>query len=260
MTSQPVTKEVPVIRPLASLLAILALVVAACGGTQTPGESPSDTIAFTDATALRAALENDNPDLYGGLHVVPSAGAQAGLTERTIEILPRCYALFDGAALTPSSALALGAPLGGQTCENYPVGKEKPEGGRIVGDEAGAKSLWITSETTNVSPIPGENMAAAEFVLPAKAPAGSIWSRVVIIKAGGETVATPEALATIVSPDLGSLKPVSGTKIPIDLSSIDVGEAAIVIVQLVWRTEDGLLRGMVAYPFSYVVTAPVSLD
>lgn len=260
MTRHAATKEVPVIRSLTALLAIVALAVAACGGTQTPGESPADKISFSDAAAIRTALENDNPDLYGGLHIVPNAGAQAGLTERTVEILPRCYALFDGAALTPSSALALGAPLGGQTCDSYPVGKEQPDGGRIVGDENGAKSLWITSETTNVSPIPGENMAAAEFVLPVKAPAGSIWSRVVIIKAGGETVATPATLDALVATELGSLKPVTGGKIALDLSSIGAGEAAIVVVQLVWRTEDGTLRGMVAYPFSYVVTAPISLD
>jgi hypothetical protein len=253
-------KEAIVNRPLAALLAALVLVVAACGGTTDPGESQAPEISFTDKAALSAALGDDNPDLYGAIKIVPSAGAQASLTERMVEILPRCYALFTGANVAPSSALALGAPLGGQTCDAYPTGKTQPDGGRIVGDEAGADSLWITSETTNLSPIPGENMAAAEFIVPAKAPSGSVWSRVVIIRAGGETTATPEALATIVGADLGSLIPVAGGKIALDLSSIESGEAAIVIVQLVWRTEDGSLRGMVAYPFSYVVTAPVTAN
>lgn len=252
-------KEIHVNRRLASLLAILALVIAACGGT-TGTPDPDAPATFVERDALVAAISNENPDLAGGFKISPSAGAQASLTERTVEVLPRCYVFFEGASVTPSTGLAIGAPIGGQTCDAYPTAKEQPDGARLVGADAGTKSLWITRETSNISPIPGENIASAAFVIPAKAPAGSVWARVVVIKAGGDTTATPETLDALVGADLGTLKPVSGTTIPLDLASIEVGEAAIVVVQLVWRTEDGLLRGMVAYPFSYSLETPVTIE
>lgn len=244
---------------LVAILAILAIVVGACGGTTEEPTPSAGSLGYADATALRAALDADNPDLYASVKLSPNAGEE-GVIERTISILPRCYATYEGTAITPSSSLVFGAPIGGQTCEEYPTSAKQPEGSRIVGEKIGAETLWISTETSNVTPVPGENTAAVEFLLPDAVPAESVWTRVVIIEAGGQQSATPADLEQIVAAEEGALAPLEGKVVTIDLSKIKVGSAAIVVVQLVWRTEDGDLRGMVAYPFSYIVTAPVTIN
>ncbi len=242
-------------------LVAFALVVAGCGGTSEPSESAAPQVSYVDQAALTAAFANDNKELYGVLKIYPNDDAQASLDEQSVDLLPRCYTTFAGEDTTPAGSLQLGAPIGGQTCDAYPTARKAPDGARIVGEDLGEDTLWITSETTNLSPIPNQNVKAIEFLVPIGALEGSVWSRVVIIKSGAETSAVPSTLDGLVGKSIAAtLMPVANGKVILDLSGIKVGEAAIVVVQLVWRTADGALRGLVAYPFSYIVTAPLTAE
>lgn len=257
-------KEYTVNRIAATALVALALVVAACGGTNGPDGSPTPEISYVDQAALQAAFANDNKELYGVLKIHPNDDAQASLEEQSVDVLPRCYTTFAGTDATPTGSLQLGAPIGGQTCDTYPTTKKAPDGARMVGTDLGEDTLWITSETTNLSPIPNQNVKAIEFIVPVGALEGSVWSRVVITKAakaGAGSSAVPSTLDGLVGKSIAAtLAPVADGKVILDLSGIKVGEAAIVVVQLVWRTADGALRGLVAYPFSYIVTAPITAE